>query len=283
MENPANKPERPEARAVARAARLIEAHPEQPHTLESLAEHVGLSASRLHRGFVSAYGVTPHKYHRAVRAGLLRGRLRAGAGVTRAGFDSGFGSSRAIFEHGRAALGMAPSVYRAGGRGQEIAWATGETRLGPVVVGATSHGVCCVLFAEKSDAEPLLRAEFPEADLRADSDARGQLPDVIALLDGRSTRVEVPLDLLGTPFQREVWAELRRIPQGETASYAQVAERLGRPRAVRAVANACAGNHAAVVVPCHRVVRTDGGLGGYRWGTDRKSVLLARERERSGS
>jgi AraC family transcriptional regulator of adaptative response/methylated-DNA-[protein]-cysteine methyltransferase len=281
MENPVDSPETPEARAVARAARLIEAHPELPHTLESLAGHVGLSGSRLHREFVRVYGVTPHKYQRAVRAGLLRDELRGGASVTRAGFESGFGSSRAIYEHGCAALGMAPSVYRGGGRGQQIAWAIGDTRLGPVVVGATSHGVCCVLFAEESAAEPLLRAEFPEAGLRADRDARGHLSDVVALLDGQPTPAEVPLDLLGTPFQREVWAELRRIPPGATASYAQVAQRVGRPAAVRAVANACAGNHAAVVVPCHRVLRSDGGLGGYRWGTDRKSALLEREREGS--
>lgn len=277
---------RADARAVARAAALIEAHPDQPHTLASLAEKLGLSSGRLHRGFVREYGVTPHKYQRAVRAGLMRERLRDGADVARAGFESGFGSSRAIYEHGCATLGMPPSVYRGGGRGQLIAWSTGLSRLGPIVVGATPLGVCCVLFvenAENADAPALVRAEFPHAELQADADARGHLPRVVALLDGAPTAAEVPLDLLGTPFQRAVWAELRRIPQGQTASYTQVAERVGRPRAVRAVANACAGNHAAVVVPCHRVVRTDGGLGGYRWGTERKHALLADERERTGS
>ncbi len=166
---------------------------------------------------------------------------------------------------------------------RHIRWATGETRYGRVIVGATERGVCCVLFWDGGDPAETLQVEFPRAELVRDDDARGRLGEVIATIEGVQTGAELPLHLLGTPFQREVWAELRRIPPGETASYAEVARRIGRPRAVRAVASACAGNHAAVVVPCHRVVRSDGGLGGYKWGEERKGVLIAEEKRRDGA
>jgi len=276
----ATAPHESQASSAARAAAgLIESEPGSAHTLASLARRVGTSPARLHREFVREFGVTPHKYQRAVRVGLMRDGLRAGESVAGAGYGAGFGSSRAIYEHSTAALGMAPSVFRAGGPGLEIRWAVADSRLGPFVVGSTERGVCCVLFvSDQAHAEESLRAEFPLAALRHDGDARGHLERVRALLEGEIARgADVPLDLLGTPFQREVWAELRRIPPGRTASYAQIAARIGRPRAVRAVANTCAGNHAAVVVPCHRVVRADGGLGGYRWGVERKRELLRAE------
>lgn len=164
------------------------------------------------------------------------------------------------------------------GAGPSIAWDTTSSPLGDILVGATGCGVCCVLFVDDQDPADLLALEFPQAMLERKPDAvRSHLEHVVALLQGRSAG-DIPLDLVGTPFQRKVWAELRKIAPGQTATYAQIAERIGSPSAVRAVAGACAGNHAAVVVPCHRVVRTDGGMGGYKWGVERKERLLKDER-----
>lgn len=263
------------------AAERIESSPETVHTLGSLAREVGASPSTLRRAFVLSYGMTPAAYVRAVRSGRMREALRAGHSVQSAGYGAGFGSDRAVYEHGTRSLGMAPSVYRRGGRGMLISWDTAESDLGRILVGVTNLGICATLFADTdAAAERALRAEFPEAVLERDPDrAAGHLAQVLKLLAGDSPAGDIPLDLVGTSFQREVWAELRRIPAGETATYAQVASRIGRPRAVRAVASACAGNHVAVAVPCHRVVRTDGTLGGYKWGIERKQSLLDGERE----
>jgi len=263
--------------AAGHAAELIETNPGGNHTLDSLASAVGLSASQLRRSFTAEFGMSPAAYLRAVRAGAMREQLRSGEGVSSAGYIAGFGSDRAIWEHGSRSLGMAPSQYRKGGAGLEIAWDTAATPLGDIVVGATERGVCCVLFLDGADPATLLAEEFPRATLRRDPHQVARHAEhVVALLRGESTG-DIPLDLIGTPFQREVWAELRRIPSGATATYAQIAERIGSASAVRAVAGACSHNHAALVVPCHRVVRTDGGLGGYRWGIERKESLLVRE------
>lgn len=263
----------------ARVAAIVENDPAARHTLADLAAAAGVAPATLRRAFQRAYGMTPAAYVRAVRTGLLREALRDGAPVSAAGYEAGFGSDRAIYEHGTRGLGMAPSAYRNGGLGMRIRWSAAPTPLGQMVVGVTDRGVCAVLFAADSRTEQdVLRAEFPSAMLeRDDAEVRPHLEEISALLEGRPPARDIPLDLIGTPFQREVWAELRRIPSGETATYAQVARRIGRPRAVRAVASACAGNHAAVVVPCHRVVRTDGGLGGYKWGIERKGSLLDSE------
>lgn len=265
---------------AALAAGRIESDPAAAHALDSLAHEVGVSPSTLRRAFVRAYGMTPAAYVRVVRSGRMREALREGHSVQSAGYEAGFGSDRALYEHGTRTLGMAPSVYRRGGRGMLIAWDTADSDAGRVLVGATSRGICAILFAHAdSEAERALRAEFPEAVLKRDADHVAEhVARVVGLLEGRPPEDDIPLDLVGTPFQREVWAELRRIPPGETATYAEVAQRIGRPRAVRAVASACAGNHVAVAVPCHRVVRTDGGLGGYKWGTARKRSLLDGER-----
>lgn len=265
---------------AARAATHIESDPGAAHTLASLAHRVGASPSTLRRAFERAYGMTPAAYTRAVRSGHLREALREGESVQAAGYAAGFGSDRAIYEHGTRSLGMAPSTYRRGGRGMAIKWDTASSALGRVLVGATDRGVCAILFAATdSEAESALRSEFPEATLERDGTAAApHFAHVLDLLAGGDADGDIPLDLIGTPFQREVWAELRRIPAGDTATYAQVAARIGRPRAVRAVASACAGNHVALVVPCHRVVRTDGGLGGYKWGVERKQALLGSER-----
>lgn len=261
----------------ARAAALIEEAPSEPHTLESLAQNVGMSPSGLRRAFATEFGMSPAAYLRAVRTGAMRERLRSGSGVSEAGYTAGFGSHRAIWEHGSRGLGMAPSRYRKGGAGLRIAWSSAGSPFGDVVVGATEIGICCVLFLDGADPTALLAREFPRAELHHDPDAVcPHLDRVIALMRGEVTG-DIPLDLVGTPFQREVWAELRRIPVGETATYAQIAERIGSASAVRAVAGACSHNHAALVVPCHRVVRSDGGLGGYRWGIERKKSLLGTE------
>ncbi len=261
----------------ARAAALIEAAPSEPHTLESLAAHVGMSPSGLRRAFAAEFGMSPAAYLRAVRAGALREHLRSGDGVSKAGYSAGFGSDRAIWEHGSRALGMAPSRYRKGGAGLRIAWSSAASPFGDVLVGATELGICCVLFLDGAEPASLLAEEFPHAELCLDPDTvRPHVDRIIALMRGENAG-DIPLDLVGTPFQREVWAELRRIPAGETATYAQIAERIGSASAVRAVAGACAANHAAVVVPCHRVVRSDGGMGGYRWGVGRKNQLLVQE------
>ncbi|MFA5845187.1 MAG: methylated-DNA--[protein]-cysteine S-methyltransferase [Coriobacteriia bacterium] len=266
--------------AARRAAALVEDDPTAAHTLASLAAAVGLSPSHLRRVFARKFGLSPAAYARAVRLGRMREGLREGRGVARAGFEAGFGSGRAIYEHATRGLAMAPSAYGRGGRGLEVRYSTGASRLGRVLVGATERGVCCVLFADDDTAaEAALRAEFPAAVLaRDDAGIAEQVRRVVGLIDGTGASADIPLDLVGTPFQRAVWAELRRIPPGETATYAEVARRIGEPRAVRAVAGACAGNHAAVVVPCHRVVRSDGGLGGYKWGVERKRDLLENER-----
>ncbi|MBU4555435.1 MAG: methylated-DNA--[protein]-cysteine S-methyltransferase [Actinobacteria bacterium] len=270
----------PRDASVEAVAGLIESEPTAPHTLESLAGAASLSPSHLRRLFVARYGMTPAAYLRAVRLGAMREDLRAGVAVSAAGFSAGFGSQRAIYEHSTRALGMAPSAYRQGAPGLEIAWDTDTSALGTIVVGATDKGLCCVIFADGSSAQDALASEFPRATLHHDpARVAPHVARLQALLSGDETG-EVPLDLIGTPFQRRVWAELRRIPRGQTATYAQIAARIDSPRAVRAVAGACAHNHAAIVVPCHRVIRTDGGLGGYKWGIERKTRLLAEERTR---
>lgn len=267
-------------RAATQAAGIIESDPALPHTLDSLAHAVGTSTGQLRRAFVERFGMTPAAYARAVRAGALREHLRAGSGVAHAGYSAGFGSDRAIYEHGSKALGMSPSRYRKGGAGLTIAWDLAHSPLGDVLVGATQTGVCCVLFTDDEDPAGLLAREFPRAELVRDpATVRPHLDRVVALVAGETTG-DIPLDLVGTPFQRRVWAELRTIPAGSVATYAQIAERIGSASAVRAVAGACANNHAALVVPCHRVVRTDGGMGGYKWGVDRKRQLLEQESRR---
>jgi AraC family transcriptional regulator of adaptative response/methylated-DNA-[protein]-cysteine methyltransferase len=270
-------------KAARSVAATLERDPQSAHTLASLAGSVGVSPGHLQRTFTRVYGMSPAAYLRTVRAGRMREGLRAGRGVTDAGHESGFGSERAIYEHGTRALGMNPSSYRRGGKGLSIAYTTVATRLGDVVVGATERGVCCVLFLDGVSAAAVLRSEFPAAELVCDeATARPHAERVAAMLDGREVEGDVPLDLLGTPFQRQVWAVLRTLPPGATLTYAELAEKIGRPSATRAVANACGDNHAAVVVPCHRVVRSDGGLGGYKWGVERKRALLERERGSGG-
>ncbi|SMB93476.1 bifunctional DNA-binding transcriptional regulator/O6-methylguanine-DNA methyltransferase Ada [Deinococcus hopiensis] len=246
--------------------------------LAALAGAVGLSPFHLQRVFKAATGVSPKGYALARRSERLKAELRTGASVTQALYGAGHPSARTVYDRATDGLGMSPGRYRAGGAGQTIRYAVVESVLGPMLVAATERGLVAVRFGE---AEPLtaeLRNEYPRATLEEDEAAlRGHIEALHKHLTGRRD-LALPGDTAGTAFQRRVWDALRGIPYGETRSYAEVAEMIGEPKAVRAVAQACAANPVALVVPCHRVVRTGGAPGGYRWGLERKRELLERER-----
>ncbi len=247
--------------------------------LAELAREVGASPSRLQRLCVERTGLSPKRYLASLRAARFRARVKAGDDVTRATYAAGFGSSRGLYQNARTDLGMTPSTYARGGDGLAIGWHCTSCELGRVLVATTDDGVCAVLLGDDDD-ELLgdLRREFPNAPLTPDPPAReAWVAAVVQHLDDVSMPLGVPLDHRGTPFQVRVWKALREIPAGETRSYAELAEAVGSPRAVRAVGSACAHNAIAVLVPCHRVVRKDGRSGGYRWGVGRKAALLARE------
>ena len=271
------RPARPDP--LERARRLLDAG--EP-SLAELGRAVGLSPSHLQRRFSARYGLSPAQYLRQRKLGTLKARLRDGTDVTTALYEAGYGSPSRVYEDGAARLGMTPASYRAGAAGEDIRWSMLETALGPALVAATARGICLVELGADADAlQARLRAEFPRATLQRVDAGRDEFlaPRVRAVarrLAGQAAEVEV--DLLGTAFQKRVWDALMRIPPGQTRSYAQVARALGDARAVRAVAGACARNKVAVVVPCHRVVRGDGSLGGYRWGLPLKQQLIERER-----
>ena len=251
-------------------------------TLAELATAVGLSASHLQRKFAARYGLSPAAYLAQRKLGALRSGLRNGFDVAAALYDAGYGSPSRVYEGGAARLGMTPARYRAGGAGEQIRWSLADTVLGTALVATTTRGVCMVELGEAAAAlEATLRREFPRATLeRVDAGRDDYLaPRVQAVADALAGQhATVPLDLLGTAFQKRVWDALMKIPAGQTRSYTQVATQLGAPRAARAVASACARNRVAIVVPCHRVVRGDGSLGGYRWGLPLKQRVLQRER-----
>jgi AraC family transcriptional regulator of adaptative response/methylated-DNA-[protein]-cysteine methyltransferase len=268
-----------QAEIVAAACRLIDTSDEIP-SLTALADAAGLSRFHFHRLFKAAIGLTPKDYAAAARAERLRRDLPRGKTVTAALYDAGFSSSGRFYEATPAALGMTPGHFRGGGAGTTIRYAVGGCSLGRILVAATARGVCAVALGDAD--EPLvreLRKRFAKAELVGGDPAFAALVDqVVSLVETPSLALSLPLDLAGTAFQHRVWAALRDIPAGRTESYAQLARRLGMPKAARAVAGACAANPAAVVVPCHRVVRSDGALAGYRWGIERKRRLLGRER-----
>lgn len=281
---------RPEGRApsgvladrLAAACRLIEMTIEtgdEPPQLATLAEAAGLGPHHFHRVFKQALGVTPRAYAAEVRASRLRQRLAGAASVTEACYDAGFGSSGRFYTETPAILGMTPTAYRDRGAGVEIRFAIGQCSLGAVLVAATDRGVCAILLGD--DAEALLRElqdRFARARLvGAEQGFENLVAKAVSLVEQPAAPVDLPLDIRGTAFQRRVWEALRAIPAGETRSYGEIAAGLGMPRAVRAVARACAANPLAVAIPCHRVVRLDGGLSGYRWGIERKRALLDRE------
>lgn len=268
------------AARVAALCRLIEASEATP-SLRALGAHIGLSPHHTQRLFKSETGVTPAAYAAAVRAGTVRAALRSGAKVTEAIHTAGYGSSSRFYEKSTALLGMEPGEYRSGAPGVVIHFAVGACSLGAVLVAATVRGVTAILLGDEPEAlVHELQDRFPRAELvGADSDFERVIAKVIGLIEDPRRGVDLPLDVQGTAFQQRVWQALRAIPAGATTTYTELAQTLGRPSAVRAVASACAANPCAVAVPCHRVVRKDGGLAGYRWGIERKAELLRREGE----
>ena len=251
-------------------------------SLPELARAVGLSASHLQRQFSARYGLSPAEYRAQRKLGALKSALRDGDAVSAALYDAGYGSPSRVYQDGAARLGMTPARYRVGGRGEHIRWSLVATALGTALVAATQRGICMIELGDDPEALAAgLRAEFPQAllqrvDAGRDDFLAPRLQAIAAVLAGK--RAQVPVDLLGTAFQKKVWDALMKIPAGQTRSYADVALQLGAPAAARAVASACARNRVAVLVPCHRVIRGDGSLGGYRWGLPLKQQLLARER-----
>jgi AraC family transcriptional regulator of adaptative response/methylated-DNA-[protein]-cysteine methyltransferase len=268
------------AAAVARACRAIEESDEVPG-LDDLADSVGMSRYHFHRVFKAQTGLTPRGYAAAHRASRVREELTRRRTVTEAVYRAGFQSSGRFYETSDEVLGMTPTTFRAGGEGISIRFAIGESGLGPILVAASDKGVCAILLGDDPDELARdLQDRFPNARLiGGDADFERLVARVVGLVENPSAGLELPLDIRGTAFQQKVWEALRQIPAGSTASYAEIAARIGRPKAVRAVAKACGANPVAVAIPCHRVVRTDGSLSGYRWGVDRKGELLRRERE----
>ena len=264
--------------ALERARALLE---QGEPSLVELSAAVGLSPTQLQRRFTACFGLSPAQYLAQRKLGTLKQALREGQDVSRALYDAGYGSPSRVYEGGAARLGMTPARYRAGGAGEEIRWSLIETTLGTALVATTRRGICMVeLGPDAAGLEATLRAEFPRARLERVDAGRDEFlaPRLQAVADALAGRpAQVPTDLIGTAFQKRVWDALMKIPRGQTRSYAQLAGELGMPRGARAVASACAHNRIAIAVPCHRVVRGDGSLGGYRWGLPLKEKLLARE------
>jgi AraC family transcriptional regulator of adaptative response/methylated-DNA-[protein]-cysteine methyltransferase len=270
--------DRENAVIVAKACRLIEQSEEEP-SLTELADAVGRSASYFHRVFKAATGLTPKDYAAAHRAAKVREGLASGHTVTEAIYDAGFNSSGRFYEKSTDMLGMTPTQYRSGGANEDIRFAVGQCSLGAILVASSKKGVASILLG--SDPGELVRNlqdRFPKAKLiGADSDYEALVARVVGFVEAPGLGLDLPLDVRGTAFQQRVWQALQEIPAGQTVSYAEIARRIGAPKAVRAVAGACAANKLAVAIPCHRVVRNDGSLSGYAWGVERKRALLDRE------
>jgi AraC family transcriptional regulator, regulatory protein of adaptative response / methylated-DNA-[protein]-cysteine methyltransferase len=270
-------------------AKYIETHADEALSLKRLAEQAQLSPAHLQRVFTAILGVSPKAYHDAARMRLLKGALKSGKSVLESINEAGFQSTSRVYGHTTRSLGMTPSIYRTGGAGESVAYAFRNTALGPLLMAATDRGVCFAQFGrdEKALIEQL-QAEFPRAAVRESSATQSpELDAWIRALEahvaGTAPRPNVPLDLRGTAFQIRVWRFLLDVPEGDVLSYSEVASGIGAPKAVRAAATACSANRIAVLVPCHRVLRSDGGLGGYRWGLERKRVLIDHERAKRAS
>ena len=270
----------PQVELVQRVCRFLDASQTEQVKLADLAAHVGVSTFHLQRTFKRIMGISPRQYLAARRFGNFKTLVREGEPVTQALYDSGFNSSSRLYEHAPSELGMTPATYGRGGRGVEISYTIAASPLGQLLVAVTERGVCAVRMADTdAELEKDLRAEFPAATiLRDDSALREPVRKVLNHLANKEPQLDLPLDIRATAFQRQVWEKLRAIPYGQTVSYGDVAKALGKPGAVRAVGRACATNPVALVIPCHRVVREDQSLGGYRWGLKRKQELLAHER-----
>lgn len=273
--------DRQQALRMVEACRLIE-DAEEPPKLDELAATVGLSPFHFHRLFKSVVGITPKAYAAAERRRRVRGRLPTSRSVTEAVHEAGFNSSARFYAAAGDLLGMTSKAFRAGGKDTEIRFAVGQCSLGAILVAQSPRGVCAILLGDDPDALVReLQDSFPNATLvGGDTSFEALVAEVVGFVEAPDTGLDLPLDIRGTAFQHRVWQALRKIPAGTTASYAEIARRIGSPQAVRAVAQACAANKIAVAIPCHRVVRTDGSLSGYRWGVARKRTLLAREAKR---
>lgn len=270
----------PQIQMARRVCRIIEENEGQSITLAALSEQVGVSSFHLQRTFKSIMGITPRRYSEACRVNRFKQGVRQGEPITSAIYDAGFGSSSRLYENASSQLGMTPATYGKGGRGAVINYAIVETALGRLLVAATHKGVCSVMLG---DSDAALKAdllnEFPAAEIRNDEELlRLSVNAIVEHLKSKSPHLDLPLDIQATAFQRQVWEQLRAIPYGQTYSYSKVAKAMGQEKAVRAVARACATNPVALVIPCHRVIREDKSLGGYRWGLERKKRLLEREK-----
>jgi AraC family transcriptional regulator of adaptative response/methylated-DNA-[protein]-cysteine methyltransferase len=262
---------------IQKARHYLDAHRGERVTLERLASAVGASPFHLQRRFKEAFGVSPRDYQDAQRVESVKSSLKNGSRVTDALFDAGYGSVSRFYEKQR--LGMSARDYRAKGKGQRIGYCSFTSSLGTVLLAATEKGLCSVKLADDARRlQKLLAEEFSEAEL-IETEMTELKEKILAFIDGEASLAKLPLDIRGTVFQRRVWDELRRIPRGETRTYQQIARAIGAPDAVRAVGSACGANPVALVVPCHRAVRTDGGMGGYAWGVQRKRKLLALEKK----
>ena len=266
------------AEKIASACRLIESS-ETPPSLELLSRHVGLSTYHFHRIFKATTGLTPKEYAAAHRDKLVRKTLNKSASVTDAIYDAGYNSNSRFYETANQVLGMTPSDYRAGGARTNIRFAVGECSLGSILVAQSDRGICAILLGDDPDSLARdLQDQFPQANLiGGDATFEQLVAKVIGFVEAPALGLDLPLDVRGTAFQQRVWQSLRRIPAGSTASYTDIAKRIGSPKSVRAVAQACGANALAVAIPCHRVVRNDGALSGYRWGVERKRALLKKE------
>ncbi len=267
-------------KAVEAACQFLEERLEEGASLAETAEAAGLSPWHLQRVFKKHLGISPREYLDAKRAERLRAELRQGEGVASATYGAGFGSSSRVYERAARQLGMTPASYAKGGKDAEIAFTLAGSPLGRLLVAATAKGVCFVALGEDAALEAELRAEFPNAARieRDDALLAPAVEDILDYLKGQTPHLDLPLDVRMTAFQRRVWQELLAIPPGETRSYREIAEALGQPQGQRAVGTACGSNPVSLLIPCHRALRSDGGLGGYRWGLPRKEALLALEK-----
>lgn len=270
----------PHLQKIIRACELLES--EDLYSLEDLAAELDLSPYHLQRSFKEIIGVSPKKYSEAKRMERFKSELREGGGVTAAMYDAGFGSSSRLYEKAAENLGMTPAAYKKGGQGVKISYSITDCELGRILVARTIKGLCNVAFADDDRSlEDNLREEFPNAEVVKDAKVlKSFVDEILKHLSGEKKRLDLPLDIQATAFQMRVWELLRKIPYGETVTYTQIAEKLGDKKKVRAVAQACAKNRVAVVIPCHRVIGKDGSLSGYRWGVERKETLLQAEKPR---
>lgn len=271
-------PQQQQAEIIAAVCKQIEAA-DTPLSLDTMAQMAGLSAYHFHRVFKDVVGVTPKQYAIAQRARRVRQHLQEDNTVTQAIYNAGFETSSTFYEQSASLLGMTPSQYQQGASGVAIRYTVQPCWLGWVLVAATPKGICAIAFGDTVEVlTTQLRADFPKAQFcEGDRAFEGWVEQVLHLLEAPQQAVDLPLDIQGTAFQQQVWQALRTIAPGTTVSYGDVAKSIGKPQAVRAVANACANNHIAVAIPCHRVVGSDGSLRGYRWGRDRKQALLSKE------